>query len=87
MTKPLSPAAQAVLNAFTGNDTIHGLHLMTPRLAAALKAAANQVVPEEVNEVSDQDDAVVEARRDQRIGIRCKFRAIAAELDPTTNTM
>ena len=41
----LSPAAQAVLDAFTGSDTIHGLHLMTPRLAAALVAAADQVVP------------------------------------------
>ena len=26
----LSPQAQAVLDAFTGNDTIYGLHLMTP---------------------------------------------------------
>ena len=43
----LSPAAQSVLDAFTGNDTIHGLHLMTPRLAAALRAAADQVVPDE----------------------------------------
>jgi hypothetical protein len=43
--QPLSPAAQAALNAFTGNDTIHGLHLMTPRLAAALQAVADQVVP------------------------------------------
>lgn len=38
----LSPQAQAVLDAFTGNDTMHGLHLMTPRLAAALCAAADQ---------------------------------------------
>ena len=38
----LSPAAQAVLDAFTGKDTIHGLHLMTPRLAAALRAVADQ---------------------------------------------
>ena len=38
----LSPQAQAVLDAFTGNDTIHGLHLMTPRLAAALRAVADQ---------------------------------------------
>jgi hypothetical protein len=36
----LSPQAQAVLDAFTGNDTIHWFHLMTPRLAAALRAAA-----------------------------------------------
>ena len=40
---PLSPSARAVLDAFTGNDTIHGLHLMTPRLAAALRAAAKQM--------------------------------------------
>jgi hypothetical protein len=39
----LSPAAQAALNAFTGNDTIYGLHLMTPRLAAALRAVAPQM--------------------------------------------
>ena len=38
----LSPQAQAVLDAFTGNDTIHGFHLMTPRLAAALRAAVEQ---------------------------------------------
>ena len=38
----LSPAAQAVLDAFTGDDTIYGLHLMTPRLAAALWAAAER---------------------------------------------
>ena len=42
----LSPAAQAVLDAFTGNDTIHGLQLMTPRLAAALRTAAG-CVPKE----------------------------------------
>jgi len=45
--QPLSPAAQAVLDAFTGNDTIHGLHLMTPRLAAVLRAAAGCVPKEE----------------------------------------
>ena len=39
----LSPAAQAVLGAFTGDDTIYGLHLMTFRLAAALRAAAPQM--------------------------------------------
>ena len=45
--QPLSPAAQAVLDAFTGNDTIHGLHLMTPRLTAVLRAAAGCVPKEE----------------------------------------
>ena len=43
MTKPLSPAAQAVLDAFTGSDTIHGLQLMTPRLAAALRAVVQEL--------------------------------------------
>ena len=42
---PLSPAAKSVLDTFTGNDTIHGLHHLIPRLAAALRAAADQVVP------------------------------------------
>ena len=41
----LSPAAQAVLDAFTGDDTIYGLHLMVPKLATALRTAADQVVP------------------------------------------
>ena len=39
----LSPAAQAVLDAFIGENTIYGLHLMTPKLAAALRAAADQM--------------------------------------------
>ena len=39
----LSPAATAVLDAFTDSDTIHGLHLMTPRLAAALRAVVQEL--------------------------------------------
>ena len=73
-----SRRAQAVLDAFTGNDTIHGLHLMTPRLAAALRAAADQVVPEEANAVGDEHDG---ARHDQWMRIRYKLLAIAAELE------
>jgi hypothetical protein len=73
----LSPAAQAVLDAFTDSDTIHGLHLMTPRLAAALDAVADQVVPENANPVGDEHD---DARRFQRTQIRSQIRAIAAEL-------
>ena len=67
----LSPQAQAVLDAFTGNDTIHGLHLMTPRLAAALMAAADQVVPV----CSTKSD-----RGMQRMMIRNDFLVIADEL-------
>lgn len=73
----LSPEAQAVLDAFTGNDTIHGLHLMLPRLATALRAATDQVVPADANPVGDLHD---EARHDQWMRIRYKFLAIAAEL-------
>jgi hypothetical protein len=69
----LSPAAQAVLDAFTGSDTIHGLHLMTPRLAAALRAAADQVVP--------PDPCGYDCCIDLCVGIRAELLAIAAELE------
>lgn len=39
MTKPLSPAAQTVLDAFRTSHTGHGC------LAAALRAVAHEVVP------------------------------------------
>jgi hypothetical protein len=73
MTINLSPAAQAVMDAFTGNDTIHGLHLMTPRLAAALRAAADQVVPDD--SLVSFIEGIVEKH------IRTKLLAIAAELE------
>jgi hypothetical protein len=73
----LSPATQAVLDAFTDSDTIHGLHLMTPRLAAALRAAADQVVPEEPLYVGDQRWMF---ERDSWRASRKKLLAIAAEL-------
>lgn len=43
----LSPASQAVMDAFTGDNTIYGLHLMRPKLAAALRAAVRQVKTDE----------------------------------------
>jgi hypothetical protein len=75
----LSPAAQAALNAFTGNDTIHGLHLMTPRLAAALRAVADQVKHEfplgpEYTEWDSGHDAGIRRALN-------KFLAIATELE------
>jgi hypothetical protein len=75
----LSPAAQAALNAFTGNDTIHGLHLMTPRLAAALRAVADQVKHEfplgpEYTEWDSGHDAGIRRALN-------KFLSIAAELE------
>jgi hypothetical protein len=74
--QPLSPAAQAVLDAFTGNDTIHGFHLMTPRIAAALRAAADQVVPSDADEPRNSLPMAIECQR-----IRAELLAIAAELD------
>jgi hypothetical protein len=72
----LSPQAWAVLNAAyqapdDGNATRQSV-------AAALRAAADQVLPEVVNAVGDEHD---DARRDQWVRIRCKFLAIADELE------
>ena len=94
--QPLSHAAQAVLDAFTGNDTIHGLHLMTPRLAAALRAAADQVVPAEDEgvylvpwnftehsylSIDDIHDECNHLHMRQRQDSRRQLLAIAAELE------
>ncbi len=66
----LSPAAQAVLDAF-GKYPLHGDHiaenLMHGALPAALRAAADQVVPESYFESDDV--------------IRVSLLAIAAELE------
>ena len=67
-----------MLDAFTDSDTIHGLHLMTPRLAAALVAVADQVVPENANPVGDEHD---DARLFQWMRIRWQLLDIAAELE------
>ena len=45
MTKPLSPAAQAVLDA--ASDSLDCRGYISDQVAAALRAAADQVVPEE----------------------------------------
>ena len=73
---PLSPAAQAVLDAafepWQSTDTPESI------AAAALRAAADQVVPEVANAVGDEHD---EARLDQWMRIRLQLRAIAAEVE------
>ena len=71
-----SPAAQAVLDAFTDSDTIHGLHLMTPRLAAALVAVADQVVPEQGCQIYGLTE-----RENERQQVREEILSIAAELE------
>jgi hypothetical protein len=75
----LSPTAQTVANAV---DYYGGTHWLTPRevAAIALRAAADQVVPEQAEPVGDSHD---EARHDQWMRIRYKLLAIATELEET----
>ena len=79
--RTLSPASQAVLEAFTEDNCLHDWkhnHYNIEALAAALRAAADQVVPEVVNAVGDEHD---DARHDQWVRIRCRFLAITTELE------
>ena len=71
---PLSPAAQAVLNAFRAVPDLRDC----PSIAAALRAAADQVVPIEPLHGGDQR---WETERDARQICRRKLLAIAAELE------
>jgi hypothetical protein len=78
----LSPAAQAVLDAWEAKlEPMVTCLTHDPEreaLAAALRAAAYQVLPEMVNAVGDEHD---DARREQWIRIRRKFLSLAAELE------
>ena len=79
----LSPAAQAVLDAYDISSDGHyddGVWIphIRKQLAGALRATVEQVMPEVVNAVGDEHD---DARRDQWVRIRCKFLAIADELE------
>ncbi len=74
MTKPLSPAAQAVRHAgICAGPELEG------RIAAALRAAADQVVPDD-NPLSFSPGAP-QAFAIQRRTTRRQFLAIAAELE------
>ena len=77
MTKPLSPAAQAVLEVVTAAP-----HCGSGRIkaAAALRAAADQVLPEEPLHGGDQRWMY---ERDIRQEFRNQLLAIAAELEGT----
>jgi hypothetical protein len=79
----LPPAAQAVLDAFgnaSDGEYVEGVWVVNERtmLAAALRAAADQVVPEEPEGGM--------APRWIRQEVRRKFLAIAAELEQEANT-
>ena len=78
MTKPLSPGAQTVLDAFAADSYGVWLEGDPDRIAAVLEAAADQVVPEEPLYGGDQRWMF---ERDTRQECRKKFLAIAAELE------
>jgi hypothetical protein len=75
MTAPLSPAAQAVLDAFLRAPCDNELSV-----AAALRAAADQVVPEEELTMNARGTRHWH-RAIQRAETRAAFFAIAAELE------
>ena len=72
MTKPLSPAAQAVYNAVLEICPAPADEIA----AAALRAAADQVAPSDAMEPRNSLPMAIECQR-----IRAELLAIAAELD------
>ena len=83
-SRDLSPAAQAVLDAFDAKqDEMHEVSWLTRNpdrdcIAAALRAAADQVVPKEPLYGGDQRWMF---ERDARQACRKKLLAIADELE------
>jgi len=88
MAEPLSPAAQAVLDAFLSEWDVYAVSEARWATAAALRAAADQVVPEEQEPVPDVD-SVVEMQGwacvSQRQRTRSQLLTIAAELEALPN--
>ena len=82
---PLSPAAQAVLNAFLGDAEHTGLQMddMRENVAAALRAAADQVVPDEGDRWTRDMRGDAWTRWEERKLTRADLFAIAAELEKT----
>jgi hypothetical protein len=75
----LSSAAQAVRDAF-----FNGPDDFTASIAAALRAAADQVMPEEPPLTQRQARNIVRVKRyQQRQQIRSELLALATELDTT----
>jgi hypothetical protein len=80
MTKPLSPAALAVMRAAAASywDPEEDYEVASPAAiaAAALRAAADQVVPETTTPWNSTLTPMISAGE-----VRAKFLAIAAELE------
>ena len=84
MTEPLSPAAQAVLKAANGRSSYGPDDCLNESrwiAAAALRAAADQVVPEDCLEHFPNDSAWQGGFTDANERIRFELLAIAAELE------
>lgn len=79
MTEPLSPAARAVLDAATTPTGDFCLENVNEIVAAALRAAADQVVPETAPPLIGTPFV----RWDAMDEIRAQLLAIAAELEGT----
>ena len=77
---PLSPAAQAVLDAWTASENGVYLEGDPERLAAVLRAAADQVVPTEIDLPPIAPD-LGHFRQHERRLTRQRLLAIAAELE------
>jgi len=81
ITRYKSPAAQAVLDAyFTHADLLNREVSNEEMIAAALRAAANQVAPETPHSEPD-DPEMLKGIWDERRTIRAELLAIAAELE------
>ena len=81
MTKPLSPAALAVLNAAEAVSKFgKATPLMKTRLSAALRAAADQVVPDKCPPIEDFNE-FDQGYAAAHITHRAELLAIAAELE------
>jgi hypothetical protein len=81
MTKPLSPATQTVLDAFLNGYICkpgHNVAFESDRngLAAALRAAADRVVPEQGCQIYGLTE-----RENERQQVREEILSIAAELE------
>jgi hypothetical protein len=80
MTEPLSPAALAVMTAGTmGNSNVVNDPVYKQCIAAALRAAADQVVPEPLTQRSPCREHCIIGGAAERI--RAELLAIADELE------
>jgi hypothetical protein len=80
--EPLSPAVQAVLDAYLRAPVDNRLSSVRQKLAAALLAAADQVVPE-VDTMDTEEWIGQSAWQQAEQSVRFRFLAIAAELAGT----